>query len=151
MPGFCNSVSGGGFFDTPPRWRWRCQWRWWADNQANYPNVQTAKVKHGHVLRVERIFKKNYMTASLTVRQQASGQAKRENNEINRWARLADTIYRPPTTVSAVARQLLAAPQRWCRPSWVVHIHVTGEAGSAGEKHRHLREGRLCLPRRCYT
>ena len=25
------------------------------------------------------------MTASLTVRQQASGQAKRENNEINRW------------------------------------------------------------------
>jgi len=33
------------------------------------------------------------MTASLTVRQQASRQAKRENNEINRWARLADTIW----------------------------------------------------------
>ena len=60
VPGFCNSVGGGGFFDTPPRWRWRCQWHWWGDNQANYPNVQTAKVKQGHVLRVERIFKKLY-------------------------------------------------------------------------------------------
>ena len=58
VPGVCNLVSGDGFFDTPPQWWWRSQWRWWAYNQANYPNIQTAKVKHGHALRVKRIFKK---------------------------------------------------------------------------------------------
>jgi len=49
---------------------------------------------------------KNCMTASLTVRQQAFRQAKRENDEINRWGRLGDG---PPTTVMAVARRRLAA------------------------------------------
>ena len=42
---------------------------------------------------------KNYMPVSLTVRQQAFGQAKRENDEINRCGRLGNTIHGPPTTV----------------------------------------------------
>ena len=41
--------------------------------------------------------------------------------------------------VTAVARRRLAAPQQWCRPSLVVHIHVAGEACNAGETHRHRR------------
>ena len=68
VPGFCNSVGGGGFFDTPPQWRW--QWRWWADSQAKIANIQTAQEKHECTMG-KRIFKKSYMTASLTVRQQA--------------------------------------------------------------------------------
>ena len=75
------------------------------------------------------------MTASLTVRQQAFRQVKRENDEINRWGRLGDG---PPTTVMAVARrQLTAAVQTVA--GGVVRIHIAGEGGSAGEKHRERR------------
>jgi len=85
------------------------------------------------------------MTASLTIRQQVSGQAKCENDEINRWGRLGDTIYGPPMTVTAVARRRLAAAMQTV----------------VGGPHTRRRQGRreapppgeerLYLPRQCYT